>query len=72
VKPGDLYKFRDDAFLVSSDYSHLNGKTLIVLGHVPPGCPPVTCGVNILVNGETSVWSTKILRSYTESIDETV
>lgn len=63
MKPGNLYRFRDTAFIRSSVFSRLNGQNLVVLRRVPPDCPPwiEPYGVDILVNGEVLEWSTNIL-----------
>lgn len=69
MKPGDLRRFRDDAFVAKE--KHLNGATFMIVDLTPDNGDLSERCATILVNGTLDDdWYYYIIENHSEAVDE--
>ena len=72
MKPGELRRFKKDAFSGTSVFERYSGETFIILSRKPRRYAyPAQYDIDIFVCGELSAgWSDKSITDFSEAIDE--
>jgi hypothetical protein len=72
MKPGELRRFKKDAFSETNPFKRYSGETFIILSRKPRRYAyPAQYDIDILVCGELSAgWSDKAITDFSEVVDE--
>jgi hypothetical protein len=72
MKPGELRRFKKDAFPENSSFKRYSSETFIILSRKPARYGrPAQYDIDILVCGELSAgWSDKAITDFSEVVDE--